>query len=64
VNPPFPADLALFTPHLGLTGAVFPQPFFLLCLSGFQLQYDLAQVRKSAKRIKTKRFFDAAAPQP
>jgi antitoxin HigA-1 len=29
-----------------------------------QLQYDLAQVRKSAKQIKTKRFFDAAAPQP
>jgi len=26
-----------------------------------QLQYDLAQVRKSAKRIKTKRFFDAAS---
>ena len=29
-----------------------------------QLQYDLARVRKSAKQIKTKRFFDAAAPQP
>ena len=29
-----------------------------------QLQYDLAQVKKSAKQIKTKRFFDAAAPQP
>jgi antitoxin HigA-1 len=29
-----------------------------------QLQYDLAQVRKSAKRIKTKRFFDAASLQP
>src|ERR1700690_3124622 len=29
-----------------------------------QMQYDLAQVRKSAKEIKTKRFFDAAGPQP
>ena len=29
-----------------------------------QLQYDLAQVRKSTKRIKTKRFFDAAGLQP
>ncbi|MGO9375317.1 MAG: HigA family addiction module antitoxin [Syntrophobacteraceae bacterium] len=29
-----------------------------------QLQYDLAQVRKSAKQIKAKRFFDAASPQP
>ncbi len=29
-----------------------------------QLQYDLAQVRKSAKQIKAKRFFDAAGPQP
>lgn len=28
-----------------------------------QLQYDLAQVRKSAKSIKTKRFFDANAAQ-
>jgi addiction module HigA family antidote len=29
-----------------------------------QLQYDLAQVRKSSKVIKTKRFFDAAGPRP
>lgn len=29
-----------------------------------QLQYDLAQVRKSAKSIKTKRFFDANTGQP
>jgi addiction module HigA family antidote len=29
-----------------------------------QLQYDLAQVRKSAKVIKTKRFFDVAGPRP
>lgn len=29
-----------------------------------QLQYDLAQVRKSAKVIKTKKFFDATSPPP
>ena len=29
-----------------------------------QVQYDLAQVRKSTKQIKAKRFFDAASPQP
>jgi antitoxin HigA-1 len=29
-----------------------------------QLQYDLAQIRKSGKQIKAKRFFDAASPQP
>ncbi len=29
-----------------------------------QLQYDLAQIRKSAKQIKVKRFFDTASPQP
>ena len=29
-----------------------------------QLQYDLAQVRESAKQIKTRRFFDAASQQP
>ncbi len=29
-----------------------------------QVQYDLAQVRRSAKDIKTKKFYDAAGPQP
>lgn len=29
-----------------------------------QAQYDLAQVRKSVKGIKTKRFYDAASPHP
>ncbi len=28
-----------------------------------QVQYDLAQVRRSAKVIKTTRFYDAASPQ-
>lgn len=29
-----------------------------------QVQYDLAQVRKSAKGIKTKRFYHATSPHP
>jgi antitoxin HigA-1 len=29
-----------------------------------QMQYDLAQVRRSAKNIKTKRFYDAAGQHP
>lgn len=29
-----------------------------------QAQYDLAQLRKSAWDIKTKRFYDATGPQP
>ncbi len=29
-----------------------------------QAQYDLAQVRQSAKMIKTTRFYDAASPHP
>ncbi len=29
-----------------------------------QVHYDLAQVRKSAKNIKTKRFYNAASTQP